>query len=155
MAERPQGTPKQGLDEHSGLWYIAVAGIRRGESPAQLPQHKGRARVPDPTHKLRLEYFRTESGREEVAEWINNRPPPQRAKLFWVLERLAESGFALGPPWLKKLDDDIWKYGFRPPGYACVCCSIQGMITCLFCYWLSQRRAGGRRRGRLTQPGRV
>ena len=65
--------------------------------------------MPDPTHKLRLEYFRSESGREEVAEWIDNRPPSQRAKLFWVLERLAESGFALGPPCLKKLDDEIWE----------------------------------------------
>ena len=65
--------------------------------------------MPDPRPKLRLEYFRTESGREGVAEWLNNRPLPQRAKLFWVLERLAESGFALGPPCLKKLDDDIWE----------------------------------------------
>lgn len=39
----------------------------------------------------------------------------EQTKVLWWLERLAESGFSLGPPALKKLDDDIWelriKYG--------------------------------------------
>ncbi len=44
-----------------------------------------------------------------MAEWIDHRPVNEQAKLFWALTRLAESGYLLGPPWLKKLDDDIWE----------------------------------------------
>ena len=65
--------------------------------------------MPTRQRRFRLEYFRTDSGREPVAEWLDNRPVRQRAKLFWVLERLAENGFSLGPPWLKRLDDDVWE----------------------------------------------
>jgi phage-related protein len=54
-----------------------------------------------------VQYFRTEGGREPVAEWIDNRPLRQQAKLLWALERLSESGYQLGPPWLKRLDDEI------------------------------------------------
>jgi len=59
--------------------------------------------------RFRLEYFRTQSGREPVATWLSNRTLRERTKVFWWLERLAESGFLLGPPALKKLDDDIWE----------------------------------------------
>ena len=69
----------------------------------------------DKAGRYRVLYYETENGREPVAEWIDNRPVREQVKLFWVLERLAESGFSLGPPWLKRLDDDIWevrlKYG--------------------------------------------
>lgn len=59
--------------------------------------------------QFQLEYFRTDSGREPVAEWLDDRPLGLRAKLFWLLKRLAESGFSLGPPWLTKLDDEVWE----------------------------------------------
>jgi phage-related protein len=59
--------------------------------------------------RYRVVYYRTDSGREPVAEWLDGRTSREQAKLFWALERLAESGFLLGPPWLKKLDDDIWE----------------------------------------------
>ena len=69
--------------------------------------------------RYRVLYYQNESGREPVAEWIDNRSVREQVKLFWVLERLAESGFSLGPPWLKRLDDDIWevrlKYGGALP----------------------------------------
>lgn len=72
--------------------------------------------MPSPTHRWRLEYFRTDSGREPVAEWLDHREGAEQAKMFWLLERLAESGFALGPPWLKKLDDDIWEVRLESGG---------------------------------------
>jgi len=40
----------------------------------------------------------------------------EQTKVFWWLERLAESGFSLGPPALKKLDDDIWELRIRYGG---------------------------------------
>lgn len=67
-------------------------------------------------HTFRLRYFRTSSGREPVAEWLDNRPVRLRAKLFWLLERLAESGFSLGPPWLAKLDDEVWEARLKYAG---------------------------------------
>ena len=57
----------------------------------------------------RLVYYETEGGRQPVAEWFDSRPVTEQAQLAWALERLAESGYLLGPPWLKKLDDDIWE----------------------------------------------
>jgi phage-related protein len=60
-----------------------------------------------------VQYFRTDRGQEPVAEWIDNRPLRQQAKLLWALERLSESGYQLGPPWLKRLDDDIWELRVR------------------------------------------
>lgn len=66
--------------------------------------------------EFRLQYFRTDSGREPVAEWLDNRPVRLRAKLFWLLKRLAESGFSLGPPWLAKLDDEVWEARLKYAG---------------------------------------
>jgi len=60
-------------------------------------------------YRYEVEYFQTDSGREPVAEWIDNRPLKQQVKLLWALERLAEGGYQLGPPWLKRIDDDIWE----------------------------------------------
>lgn len=57
----------------------------------------------------RLVYYQTEAGRQPVAEWFDGRPVAEQAKLAWALQRLAASGYLLGPPWLKKLDDDIWE----------------------------------------------
>ncbi|MFB3881727.1 MAG: type II toxin-antitoxin system RelE/ParE family toxin [Armatimonadota bacterium] len=59
--------------------------------------------------RYRLVYYEAEGGRQPVAEWFDSRPVAQQAKLAWALSRLGESGYLLGPPWLKKLDDDIWE----------------------------------------------
>jgi phage-related protein len=56
-----------------------------------------------------LAYYRSDSGREPVSEWVDRLAARPRAKLLWVLARLAEDGLRMGPPWLRKLDDDIWE----------------------------------------------
>ena len=66
--------------------------------------------------KYRLAYYETDSGRQPVAGWIDGRSASERAKVSWILARLSESGFLLGPPWLKKLDDDIWEVRVRHAG---------------------------------------
>ena len=66
--------------------------------------------------RYRLIYYETDNGRQPVAEWIDSRPVAQQAKIFWVLTRLSESGYLLGPPWLRKLDDDIWEVRIQYSG---------------------------------------
>ena len=63
--------------------------------------------------RFRVLFFRTDSGREPVTEWLDKRRLRERAKLVQVSRWLEESGFTLGPPWLKKLDDEIWEVRVR------------------------------------------
>ena len=61
------------------------------------------------SQRYRLLFYATAARREPVADWLDRLRVEQRAKVLWVLERLADSGFALGPPWLRKLDEEIWE----------------------------------------------
>ena len=59
--------------------------------------------------RYRLLFYAAGAGREPVAEWLDRLSVGQRAKVLWALQRLSEGGFALGPPWLRKLDEEIWE----------------------------------------------
>ena len=49
------------------------------------------------------------SGRRPVADFLDRLTNRQRAKVLDVLTMLEEAGQRLGPPWLKKIDGDLWE----------------------------------------------
>ena len=54
-------------------------------------------------------FYRTASGKRPVREFLDGLTAGQRAKALSVLTMLAEAGYELGPPWLKKIEDDLWE----------------------------------------------
>jgi phage-related protein len=55
-------------------------------------------------------FYETARGRGPVQDFLDGRcTHHQRAKVAHALTLLAEAGFRLGPPWLKKVGKDIWE----------------------------------------------
>jgi len=54
-------------------------------------------------------FYRTASGKRPVREFLDSLAASQRAKALSGLVMLAEAGYQLGPPWLKKIEDDLWE----------------------------------------------
>jgi phage-related protein len=56
-------------------------------------------------------YYETPSGRRPVADFLGKKGLTyrQRANALEVLAMLEEAGYSLGPPWLKKLESDLWE----------------------------------------------
>jgi phage-related protein len=54
-------------------------------------------------------FYETASGRRPVANFLDGLANRPRAKVLDVLTMLEEAGQRLGPPWLKKIDADLWE----------------------------------------------
>lgn len=57
----------------------------------------------------RVVFYQTPSGRSPVEDFLNGLTHRQRAKALDALEMLDEAGYYAGPPWLKKIDADLWE----------------------------------------------
>lgn len=59
--------------------------------------------------RYQVTFYETRSGRSPVEEFLDKLPLRQCAKVLYVLDLLEEAGFSLGPPWLKKVDRELWE----------------------------------------------
>ena len=71
--------------------------MSRGETGESLPRWE-------------VVFYETAGGRRPVTEFLEKGcTHRQAAKLLDTLTMLEEAGFSLGPPWLKKVDEDLWE----------------------------------------------
>lgn len=68
----------------------------------------------NPEPILAVSFFKTESGREPVREWIKSLPREQR-KIIGEDIKTAQFGWPLGMPLVRKLDRDLWEVRIRLP----------------------------------------
>jgi len=65
--------------------------------------------MPENTRHWQVVSYETPSARVPVQEFLDRLTLRQRARVLDVLDMLEEAGFRLGPPWLKKIDEDLWE----------------------------------------------
>ncbi len=63
---------------------------------------------------LTVSFFRTETGREPVREWIKSLPREQRKPIGEDIKTV-QFGWPLGMPLVRKLDKDLWEVRVRLP----------------------------------------
>ena len=63
---------------------------------------------------LSVAFFRTETGREPVREWLKSLPREERRILGEDLKTV-QFGWPLGMPLVRKLDTDLWEVRSRLP----------------------------------------
>jgi phage-related protein len=63
---------------------------------------------------LSVAFFRTETGREPVREWVKSLPREQR-KIIGEDIKTVQFGWPLGMPLVRKLDKDLWEVRIRLP----------------------------------------
>ena len=61
---------------------------------------------------LTVTFFRTETGREPVREWLKSLPREQR-KIIGEDIKTVQFGWPLGMPLVRKLDKDLWEIRIR------------------------------------------
>jgi phage-related protein len=65
--------------------------------------------------RLRVLFFKTESGNEPVREWLRSLLPEER-KIIGEDIKTAQFGWPLGLPLIRKLDRDLWEVRSTLPG---------------------------------------
>lgn len=63
---------------------------------------------------LAVAFFRTETGREPVREWLKSLAREQR-KIIGEDIKTVQFGWPLGMPLVRKLDQDLWEVRIRLP----------------------------------------
>lgn len=63
---------------------------------------------------LSVAFFRTETGREPVREWLKSLPREQR-KIIGEDIKTVQFGWPLGMPLVRKLDKGLWEVRIRLP----------------------------------------
>ncbi len=63
---------------------------------------------------LSVSFFKTETGREPVREWLRALPREQR-RIIGENNKTVQFGWPLGMPLVRKLDRDLWKVRIRLP----------------------------------------
>ena len=58
---------------------------------------------------LRVIFYQTSAGRSPVEEFLDGLTDRQRAKALDALDILEGAGYRLGPPWLKKVEANLWE----------------------------------------------
>jgi phage-related protein len=53
--------------------------------------------------------YQTSGGKSPVEDFLNSLTFRQRAKALNALTLLGEAGYSLGPPWLEKIEGEIWE----------------------------------------------
>jgi phage-related protein len=53
--------------------------------------------------------YRTKTGKEVVANFLDSLPVKHKAKAFWEIELLAEKGTSLREPYVKHIDGELWE----------------------------------------------
>ncbi len=66
---------------------------------------------------LSVIFFRTETGREPVREWLRSMQREQR-RIIGEDIKAVQFGWPLGMPLVRKLDKDLWEVRSRLPGRA-------------------------------------
>jgi len=54
-------------------------------------------------------FYTTESSKSPVEEFLSKLPNIAEARMAKGIALLAGAGFRLGPPWIKKIDDELWE----------------------------------------------
>jgi phage-related protein len=68
----------------------------------------------NPAPTLSVSFFKTESGREPVREWLKSLPREQR-RIIGEDIKTVQFGWPLGMPLVRKLDRDLWEVRIRLP----------------------------------------
>ena len=63
---------------------------------------------------LSVAFFRTETGREPVREWLKSLPREER-RIIGEDIKTVQFGWPLGMPLVRKLDKDLWEVCLRLP----------------------------------------
>jgi len=63
---------------------------------------------------LSVAFFRTESGREPVREWLKSLPREERRNIGEDIKTV-QFGWPLGMPLVRKLDNNLWEVRSRLP----------------------------------------
>ncbi len=79
------------------------------------PKNKTKSHEEHPGPILSVVFFRTESNREPVREWLKSLPKPERAILGEDIKTV-QFGWPLGMPLVRKLDAGLWEIRSRLPG---------------------------------------
>lgn len=58
---------------------------------------------------MHIVFHLTSSGKSPVEDFLNKLTVRQRAKALDALGLLEKAGYSLGPPWLKKVEAEIWE----------------------------------------------
>ena len=53
--------------------------------------------------------YKTEAGKEVVAEFLDSLPTKHKAKAFWEIDLLSEKGTSLREPYVKHIDGELWE----------------------------------------------
>ena len=69
----------------------------------------------NPEPILSVSFFKTETGREPVREWLKSLPREQR-RIIGEDIKTVQFGWPLGMPLVRKLDRDLWEVRIRLPG---------------------------------------
>jgi phage-related protein len=68
----------------------------------------------NPEPILSVSFFKTETGREPVREWLKSLPREQR-RIIGEDIKTVQFGWPLGMPLVRKLDRDLWEVRVRLP----------------------------------------
>jgi phage-related protein len=68
----------------------------------------------NPEPILSVSFFKTESGREPVREWLKSFPREQR-RIIGEDIKTVQFGWPLGMPLVRKIDRDLWEVRIRLP----------------------------------------
>ena len=68
----------------------------------------------NPEPILSVSFFKTETGREPVREWLRAMPREQR-RIIGEDIKTVQFGWPLGMPLVRKLDRDLWEVRIRLP----------------------------------------
>lgn len=60
-----------------------------------------------------VEYYQSENGRFQVAEFIDSLDAKSKAKVAWTLDLLEEFGVDLGMPYARRLEKQLWELRIR------------------------------------------
>lgn len=81
--------------------------------------------------RLRVVFFKTESGREPVREWIKSLPRAEQKAIGSDI-LVVQYGWPIGMPLVRKLDEDLWEVRSTLEGrIARVLFTVEGSIMIL------------------------
>jgi phage-related protein len=63
-----------------------------------------------------IELYKTNTGKEVVAEFLDSLPTKMKAKAFWEIDLLSIHGLALKEPYVKHIKGDLWELRIKFAG---------------------------------------